>query len=258
MVDLDDNRTLESMGIPNPSSQATSRFDDALQDDEMSGIGTRSFGSFSASGMSMDDVTNGHSSKIMNRLVRPDSMPSAVGVDSDSGVSDSTLTPIGVRVPGSAPSWNATAILNEYYFQKHPSNRIIPSFKKYFVSWPTGPLNNLRWTCVFVCPHTGECFSAGTLRNDSSVDGKWYGTKKYAEKAAAGRAMDCFRFREQQQQQHQYGAASASSFLGFCTQEPYDQHPSPRKQMEIPPDVPPQHYKEIQELQNIVTKGALL
>jgi hypothetical protein len=256
MVDLDDNRTLELMGIPNPSSQATSRFDDALQDAEMSGIGTRSFGSFSASGMSMDDVTNGHSSKIPNVLVRPDSMPSAVGVDSYSGVSDSTLTLIGVRVPGSAPSWNATAKLNEYYFQKHPSNRMIPSFKKNFVSWPTGLENNLRWTSVFVCPRTGECFSAGTLRNDSSVDGKWYGTKKCAEKAAAGRAMDCFRFREQQQDQH--GTASSSSFLGFCTQEPYDQHPSPRKQMEIPPDIPPQHYKEIQELQNIVTNGAWL
>ena len=56
--------------------------------------------------------------------------------------------------------------------------------------------NNFH-TCAFVCPVFGHIFLAGTLIRNSyarfeTMDGlKWYGTKREAQRAAAGHALDC-------------------------------------------------------------------
>ena len=252
MADLNTDLELQLMGIPNRSSQTTSRFDDANPDDEMSTAGPQTIGSFSV-GMSMDDPTNYLSNAITSNFVDLDrSLPAAVAIDSSSGVSDSTMTPLAPIGVGSPPSWDPTSKLNEYYFSKRRKSGTPISFKGNFVTWPTGPKNSLLWTSIFVCPYSGECFASGALLHgtppvrDPRVPGNWYVTKKSALKAAAGRALDCFRFRDDT------GATSL-----YCNEAPYGKDLLLRRTLDIPLHVPAEHVLEIRQLQNAATGGAL-
>jgi len=133
--------------------------------------------------------------------------------------------------------------LNEYYAEKR--NGLTANFKKMFVSWPTGPHNSLWWTSIHVCPLTGECFASGTLYGLQCEKGMWYRTKKLAERAAAGRAMDCFLYREDREA------------MRFCREQPYHEHSSLRRRLDIPPHVPNPDVAKIKTLQDVATNGAL-
>lgn len=83
--------------------------------------------------------------------------------------------------------------------------------------------HDAKWSAIFVCPKTGETFLSGELLDDSrrgtkhqrDVDGiNWYGTSKQASCAVAGRAEDCFRFRERPRQE-------AGNRCQFCQETPY-------------------------------------
>lgn len=72
----------------------------------------------------------------------------------------------------------------------------------HYHSWNDGnPKSHLlRWTCVFVCPMTGEVFTAGAWPDHSAtVDSstvRWLATKAAAKHGAAAWAYDCFHFRQ--------------------------------------------------------------
>lgn len=91
---------------------------------------------------------------------------------------------------------DATMVLHERFNQQY----MIQSLKQYFVCWSQGPLNHLTWSASFIHPISAEIFLAGSLiRNPPEVyhfGTCFYSTKKWAIKAAAGRAEDCFRLRE--------------------------------------------------------------
>lgn len=87
-------------------------------------------------------------------------------------------------------------------YGRSPRRKII-SQNCYFTWHDNGPPHNLKWTTVFVCPITGECFLSGrygassnyTLREDGEV---WYSKKTFAEHAAAARCYDCSIWRDEQ------------------------------------------------------------
>jgi hypothetical protein len=259
MTEPDTNDFLQLNGIINSSSQGTSsRYQDADLDDNMNDLDVGTLGTFS-SGILSNDGTNRHRNQdrhaptgSRSNVVRRDtSMPSAVVIDGSTVVSESTFTP-SLSGNCSAPSWNPIAKLNEHYHQ-HQRSVMIPTIKRNFVCWPQGPSNSLRWTSVFVCPLSGECFPSGTLSSDNAVQGIWYATKRIAEKAAAGRAMDCFRFRHDLHE----GSILAAPEGYYCVDRPYEQALSGHRKLEIPPHVPPDERQEVIKLQNAATGGAL-
>lgn len=253
MEDLNTDLALQLQGIPNRSSQATSRFADANPDDEMSIFGRQSNGSF---GMSMEDQTSFYpNNAILSSFTGLDrSVPSAVGVDSSSGVADSTVTPVAASGLDTPPSWDPTAKLNEYYFSKRRMFGKTISFKESFVTWPKGPQNSLQWTSIFVCPDSGECLASGAMLHgtpplrDPQEQGNWYLKKKCAVKAAAGRAVDCFRYRDPS---NPTGAVSL-----YCMEAPYGKDLLLRRYLDIPFHVPAEHVLEIRQLQNAAIGGA--
>ncbi len=81
-----------------------------------------------------------------------------------------------------------------------------------------------KWSAIFVCPKTREAFLSGDLLDDSVKGARfyrdrngvnWYGRVKQAECAAAGRAEDCFRFREGSSRQE------SGVRYQFCQERPY-------------------------------------
>ena len=166
----------------------------------------------------------------------PDDIPSHVPTGSDPGSCEaSSMSVSGLdhdRFPsvsgngGISPrAGDPTSRLNERYDQwashRTHGNRILQGLKSNFVCWSDGPQNQLMWNAVFVCPRTGECFATGTLLSvphPRNLPPGWYGTKKMAIKAAAGRAEDCFEFRKDC---HLVGFAAASP--PYCQDEPYHQ-----------------------------------
>ena len=163
--------------------------------------------------------------------------------------SDSSSLTFSQNGPNGIPqaSGDATQKLYELY-----SKRNVPCAKTQFVSWKKGPGNALQWTAAFVCPRTGECFVAGTLLPnpptcvapiESVAPGMaWYGTKKMAEKAASGRALDSFAFRE-----NTFGG----SMYRFCREQPVPAAPSPppHRLFHVPNHIPGEQRLEIQLLQ---------
>jgi hypothetical protein len=128
-------------------------------------------------------------------------------------------------------------------------NRQIP--KKNFVTWnDDGKDHEPYWTGIFVCTQTGECFSSGELNSLVDDDSgtlhqhhgrtHWYGTKKKAIEAAAGRAEDCFRFREEE-------STRSGVRYQFCVEAPYGVAAAV---MAPPASIPQEKLQMIERLQN--------
>ena len=86
--------------------------------------------------------------------------------------------------------------LNQSYVNEGFTNPL----KEYYTVWSNDEKHHeLKYTCIFTCPITGEHFAAGNWEEDKSVtvvDGVyWYNTKKNAMKAAAAKLLDCFSLR---------------------------------------------------------------
>lgn len=120
-----------------------------------------------------------------------------------------------------------------------------------FFSWKRGEAHTLEFASALVLPTTGEVFVSGHLYN---VEGKeqpindlplrgpsnylpaWYRTKKLAERAAAGRAMDCLRLREGEERKN------GGIIIVFGANPPY---PSPQvENLGLVPDCVPLSVKQ--------------
>lgn len=272
MSDLNTNLILQLNGIANPSASSGNSFGGpTAPDDELGRASSQDNTSVNSFSSMWTDPRSNHIGSNSNHTMAPTliasdnddddtSMPSAVTAEGSSGVSNLTLTPSrdGVLNQQGAYSmiWHPTLKLNEYYQKKYRKEKQVIHIKENFVSWPRGPLNNLEWTAVFVCPLSGECFSAGTLRNDPCVRGGsgvcWYKTKNLARKAAAGRAVDCWTFRTE-------SFPLGVPLPGFCQEEPYEQDTMERRRLDIPNHVPlDMKHREILPLQNAAVGGAFL
>jgi hypothetical protein len=122
-----------------------------------------------------------------------------VAFSSVSGESNPNSPPTESTAPVAENS-NAKDGLHKYYDPKEDVSLLNKS--KNFISWNDGDKDHAPfWTCYFVAPE-GMYFPAGRLiQCDEAmykkVDGlHWFGTKPEAMRAAAGRAMDCFSFRD--------------------------------------------------------------
>lgn len=96
--------------------------------------------------------------------------------------------------------------------------------------------DDLLWTAVFTCHLSGERFPSGKMIGKSyeedvwlleCLDGEgcssfqrtnlvWYKSKKEAEIAAAGRAIDCLRYRDDR-----FDGSTQRSNERYCSEEPY-------------------------------------
>lgn len=127
------------------------------------------------------------------------------------------------------------AELYQFYMKErgYTNEQAAQMLKDYFTTWTNGAKSHeLKFTCVFTCPSTGEHFACGDWRTihdgemeaELSEDTYWYSkfliikerlhslfslkadmrhvfscpkeTKKQAMNAAAARALDCFSFRD--------------------------------------------------------------
>ncbi|KAI2497719.1 hypothetical protein MHU86_16761 [Fragilaria crotonensis] len=126
------------------------------------------------------------------------------------------------------------AALSGWYGQKPRSHQLS---KLQYVCWHDGGMpHKLQFSCVFVCPLTGECFASGRYGADPKAyhveedstsrhgDGGpaggtgggvivWYKKKANAEHGAAARAYDCFSYR------HYFATSTRSVHLGL--ERPY-------------------------------------
>jgi hypothetical protein len=142
--------------------------------------------------------------------------------------------------------------LNERYQQKYQLSLLNTNF----ISWADTSNGDHApyWTSVFVCPKTGEAFRSGELVNPTHKGGRhlisgspsdainWYGGKKNAEAAAAGRAEDCFRFRAM-------GAIPFPSLTHrFCKEVPYVE--TGGKSITLPARMPSECKQRVIDFQN--------
>jgi hypothetical protein len=108
----------------------------------------------------------------------------------------SSLTSVGLDNP---PSGAPKQILHGYYGKMEAKTQIS---KDDYITWPDGGRDHdRRFTCIFLCPLTGErypsCAYGQTdsyeVRVDHETDARvvWYKQKMAAEHAAAARACDC-------------------------------------------------------------------
>ena len=84
--------------------------------------------------------------------------------------------------------------------QSYVNEGFTKPLKQYYTVWSNdGKPHELKFTCIFTCPITGEHFAAGNWEDDKDitvVDGVyWHKTKKNAMNAAAAKVLDCFSFR---------------------------------------------------------------
>ena len=122
---------------------------------------------------------------------------------------------------------NPRSILNERYQQD--LNRSFTKSDFVSIRDTSRGDHNPHFTAAFVCPETGECFLSGdliaatppivTTTATATTTGdvlNWYGTKKMAEFAAAGRAEDIARFRSSNN-----STGNAAPQHQFCKEAPY-------------------------------------
>jgi hypothetical protein len=89
-----------------------------------------------------------------------------------------------------------------------PPRRKVISQENYHTWHNSGPPHLLKFTSIFCCPLTGECFASGrygdpkfyyqhaSATNSSGSFVTWYNKKALAEHGAAARAFDCIAYRE--------------------------------------------------------------
>lgn len=122
--------------------------------------------------------------------------------------------------------------LKEYYEQWYKTQW---SPKDYFFCLEDNDPTH-KYTCVFTCPVSRERWASGQygdtewsdIRNDGSIPVVWYRSKKMAENAAAGRAIDCMLAREQ---------PGTEEFEKFCVEDVYlkgEGPPLPPSMQDIP------------------------
>eukprot|EP00529_Nitzschia_sp_RCC80_P029018 CAMPEP_0113478292 /NCGR_PEP_ID=MMETSP0014_2-20120614/20676_1 /TAXON_ID=2857 /ORGANISM="Nitzschia sp." /LENGTH=337 /DNA_ID=CAMNT_0000371469 /DNA_START=51 /DNA_END=1064 /DNA_ORIENTATION=+ /assembly_acc=CAM_ASM_000159 len=143
--------------------------------------------------------------------------------------------------------------LNERYQRQHQLSLLNTNF----ISWADTSNGDHApyWTSLFVCPMTGEIFRSGELVNpghkgirhnisgfgDSAIN--WYGGKKNAEAAAAGRAEDCFRFRK-------VGAVPFASLTHrFCMELPYAEKGNAGGPPNLPANMPSEYKQRVLDFQ---------
>ena len=106
-----------------------------------------------------------------------------------------------------------------------------------YITWDNkAPTHELKFTSVFICPITKECFLAGRYGETYDHDGSlvWYTKKILAEHAAAARALDCWNLREQ-----------ARGVVPMGLDEPYWK----AKQPALPDSIPTSIMKAIEKAQ---------
>jgi len=110
------------------------------------------------------------------------------------------------------------AALNVWYMQKP---RSFQCSKDQYICWSDGGrAHETKFTCVFVCPLSGELFFSGeygdskyytTVIDEGGAKVVWYVKKAFAEHGAASRAYDCHSYRQY------FGTELKSVHLGWET-----------------------------------------
>jgi hypothetical protein len=115
-----------------------------------------------------------------------------------------------------------------------PPRRKVISQENYHTWHDSGPPHLLKFTSIFCCPLTGECFASGrygdpafyyqhsTRSTGSSAFVTWYNKKTLAEHGAAARAFDCIASREYAGDE---GIDMIPETLGADVPYPYEQSP---------------------------------
>jgi hypothetical protein len=184
--------------------------------------------------------------------------------DAESGVLSSSSSVNKVTTAGAPASslpgtiqhafGHPTSILNERYQKDKFSNGKKIVFTR-FADTTNGD-HMPWWSAIFVCPKTGEVFPSGQLltslqnhRNHRDIN--WYLKLNQAERAAAGRAEDCFRFREQQHEKEKGGSfllGRRGTLHQFCHEPPHMYVPS-RTMDDFPQCIPMDVIDEVRRLQ---------
>jgi len=137
---------------------------------------------------------------------------------------------------------NSVSVINLLHQACEPSISLRNAFQYEVTQVETEDNPNRQYySASFRSPITGEIFEAGTLINNNGMiikDGKiYYSTKKMATAASAGRAIDCFYFRqnwltiknEDMFKTLQLSNEVLHGYSKYCEEEPY--HSSPEVQI---------------------------
>lgn len=147
------------------------------------------------------------------------------------------LPPPPVTATQAAPPAVPKAILYQFYGKKPRRKQL--SNDDYFAWNNGGKPHELKFTAIFQCPLTGECFPSGrygdprfyevkVVQNNygADVEQLWYTKKAFAEHGAAARCHDCLLYREALVQ----GDHVVNSLVRMGTDPPYvkdDSRPMP-------------------------------
>jgi hypothetical protein len=122
-----------------------------------------------------------------------------------------------------------------------PPRRKVISQENYYTWHDSGPPHLLKFTSIFCCPLTGECFASGrygdpafyyqhssTSASGSSAFITWYNKKALAEHGAAARAFDCIASREN---------VGDEGIETLGTDRPYPYEQSPHMSVSVPDNI---------------------
>mmetsp|Transcript_9740 Transcript_9740/g.17160 ORF Transcript_9740/g.17160 Transcript_9740/m.17160 type:complete len:284 (+) Transcript_9740:2314-3165(+) len=102
------------------------------------------------------------------------------------------------RVRTDASTRNPKTALKEFYDQCEPRVTLRKTDYECWMDVSDGH-HNPSFTCILICPRSGELFLSGYLLDGSEFDEKngllWYKSKDKSQFAASARALDCFHFR---------------------------------------------------------------
>jgi hypothetical protein len=168
------------------------------------------------------------------------------GLGSDAAALRASGAPPDIPIKASG---NPREALNERYQKDHISIQNVKNIVQF--SDKSGGDHAPKWSAIFVCPKTGEVFLSGELLDDRLKGDKhrrdgeginWYGKAKEAIHAAAGRAEDCFRFRDGSQPE-------TGGRFQFCKENPYNFELA-RAASTFPPCIPRDVVARVQSIHN--------
>lgn len=155
---------------------------------------TNSTGGSGSTMLSHSSIYSGNSASSGNTMVGYNSVPPAVPI-------------VPAAAPQAAPAAVPKAILYQF-FGKKPRRKQL-SNEDYFAWNNGGRPHELKFTAIFQCPLTGECFASApygdpkyyqvtTVTNNQGqvVPMVWYTKKAFAEHGAAAKCYDCLLYRE--------------------------------------------------------------
>jgi hypothetical protein len=164
-----------------------------------------------------EDISSVSISQDLGKVPMSNAEGNALGIQYDASCDGVASSP-GKKLSVAISKCNPTVSLKEYYDQCCEPRVTFAKDRFVTIEDKTAGHHVPVFTSLFVCPRKGEIFLSGRLF--SHVDGvnqfiirnnmAWYKTKADSQRAAAGRAMDCFHWRVKRKNQEL-----------FCDDYPY-------------------------------------